>query len=248
MIPSSTRGLITAFTFLSRLPMPHLHDYQPRDAGAALPWFPVVGLAIGMTMAALAWLLLPLLPEVPLAAMLVLMWVLVTGALHLDGLADSADAWLSGAERERALQIMKDPHCGSAAVALVACVLLIKFSTLQVLLSRDALVSIGLVPLLGRALVLILMQTTAYVSPGGIGQHFIDHRNDASVWCAIVLSALVALMALPLWQAITCALATGLVLLGLRKLMIKRLGGCTGDTQGATIEISEAALLLCLAM
>ena len=159
------RGLVTAFAFLTRIPMPRV-SIDEREQAASLKWYPFVGLVIGLALSALA-LVAQRWATLPGAAVLLLLWVALTGALHLDGLADSADAWIGGmGDRERTLTIMKDPRSGPAAIVALMLVLLLKFSALASLADPLLLV---LPPLLGRAALVGLFLTTPYVRKGGMG-------------------------------------------------------------------------------
>jgi adenosylcobinamide-GDP ribazoletransferase len=118
------------------------------------------------------------------AALLLALWVLLSGALHLDGLADSADAWLGGfGDRERTLQIMKDPRSGPIAVVTLVLVLLLKFCALWVLVEHGAGGLLVLAPVVGRAAMLGLFLTTPYVRAGGLGAALAEHLpRQAAGW------------------------------------------------------------------
>lgn len=92
------RGLAIAFGFLTRLPMPKV-AWDVQAQAASLKWYPFVGLVLGAIFVLAAWCLQHM-PSLPAAAVMVALWVIVTGALHLDGLADSADAWIGGIDRK----------------------------------------------------------------------------------------------------------------------------------------------------
>ena len=240
---SPLRPLITAFIFLTRLPMPRLVNFQPEDSGRALAFFPVVGLTIGLLLLAIA-LMLPMANGV-LAAILLTFWVFITGGLHIDGLADSADGWLGGInDKERTLEIMKDPRCGSAALMAVVCLLLVKFAALNSLLEQQQLLALVFAPLLGRCVPLILFLTTPYVRHDGLALHFIQHSSKPAIY-SILLSVLIcSFLFLGLSKASLILFIAAMVLFALRKLMLQRLEGNTGDTTGAALEIIEAAILL----
>ena len=124
------RGLLAAIAFLTRLPVPARVWAEASRPPVQLPWYPVVGLLIGALLSGLACLLSR---EPPLltAALLLLAWTGITGGLHLDGLADSADAWVGGlGDRARTLEIMKDPRSGPMGVTAIVVVLLLKFAAL----------------------------------------------------------------------------------------------------------------------
>ncbi|MCB1767092.1 MAG: adenosylcobinamide-GDP ribazoletransferase, partial [Candidatus Competibacteraceae bacterium] len=118
------RPLALALQLLTRLPVPTLTaPPQPWELGQAVLFFPFVGLLIGALLTGLHTALWWADPGV-LAALMLAVWVLLTGGLHLDGLADTADAWIGGqGDRERTLAIMKDSHSGPMAISAIVLVL-----------------------------------------------------------------------------------------------------------------------------
>ncbi|WP_439135338.1 adenosylcobinamide-GDP ribazoletransferase [Pseudomaricurvus sp.] len=242
------RALITAFLFLTRLPMPRLDDYDPADSGRAFPVFPLVGLVIGGLLTLSAMALNPFLPSGVIAAIIMTLWVLITGGLHLDGLGDSADGWLAGGDRERTLEIMKDPHSGSASVIIIGCLLLLKFSALSALIAHQQWWVMCLAPVLARAMALLLLLTTPYVSPRGIATDFLKHACRQHMRIGVAVAWILAVVILPLPQTLILMLTVALLFAGLRSLMMRRLEGATGDTSGALIEIMEAAVLIACLM
>lgn len=236
------RGLVTAFMFLTRLPMPQLDNYQAEDAGKALALFPLVGLVIGLFLCVLS--LLPL-PALALSALLVTFWVFITGGLHIDGLADSADGWLGGLnDKARSLEIMKDPVCGSAAVMSVGCLLIVKFAAIASLVEQQHVVALLLAPMIGRCVPPLLFLTTDYVSKNGLAAAFIEHADKKTLNIVLLICGLLTLLFSGFIQTLILLFVLSSVLYGLRELMMSRLGGNTGDTTGASVEIIEACTLL----
>ncbi|MBK4997541.1 adenosylcobinamide-GDP ribazoletransferase [Pseudomonas sp. S37] len=232
-----------ALQFLSSLPVSLPGMPAPRDVGRSLLFYPLVGLLFGL----LLWLASHLLQGTPAAlqaALLLTLWVLLSGALHLDGLADSADAWLGGfGDRERTLHIMKDPRSGPIAVVTLVLVLLLKFCALWVLVEQGVGAQLLLAPLLGRAAMLALFLCTPYVRPGGLGQALAEHLpRRAAGW--VLLGCVLFSLLLGGWSVVLAML----VFAWLRQLMCRRLGGTTGDTAGALLELLELAVLLGLAL
>lgn len=242
------RALITAFLFLTRLPMPRLENYEPADSGRAFPLFPLVGLVIGALLTLTAATLAPFLPAGVIAAIILSLWVLITGGLHLDGLGDSADGWLAGGDKERTLEIMKDPRSGSAAVIIIGCLLLLKYSALIELIEQQHWWALCLAPALARAISLLLLLTTPYVSPKGIAEDFLKHASRQHIRIGVALTWILAVVVLPLPRMLILLGSVALLFAGLRLLMMRRLEGATGDTSGATIEIMEAAVLVACAV
>ena len=236
-----------ALQFLSSLPISLPGMPQPRALGRSLLYYPLVGLLFGV----LLWGLNALLADTPLllhAALLLTAWVLLSGGLHLDGLADSADAWLGGfGDRERTLTIMKDPRSGPIAVVALVLVLLLKFCALLALIEQQHSVALLIVPLIGRSALLGVFLTTPYVRAGGLGQALADHLpRKAGCW-VLGLSA----VACVLLAGVAGLWALGLAAAGfvwLRQVMMRRLGGTTGDTAGALLELLEVGMLVGLAL
>lgn len=229
-----------ALQFLTRIPVPSSLAYDPALAGRSLLAYPWVGLLLGALLAG-AQALAASAPPAVAAALLLGLWVLLTGALHLDGLADCADAWVGGhGSRERTLQILKDPHVGSVAVALLVCLLLAKFSALQSLGNWEALLWS---PVAGRSAALALLLTSPYANPQGIAGAWLAHVPVRSA--RLCLLAVAALLAWRLgWETL---LAAAMLAAGIRALAMARLGGVTGDVCGAAVELIETAVLLAAA-
>lgn len=164
------RPFLIALQFLTRAPIRLGEAPAALEIGRSVPYFPLVGLLVGMLLAGLAAPVTPRIPHLLGAALLLAVWVFTSGALHLDGLGDSADAWIGGqGSREKTLAIMKDPYCGPAAVVTLVTVLLVKFAALAAIASPGNWIRFVLAPLLGRTALPLLFLTTPYVRPGGLG-------------------------------------------------------------------------------
>lgn len=236
-----------ALQFLSSLPIRLPGMPQPQELGRSLLFYPLVGLLFGV----LLWSLNGLLAGAPLllqAALLLSVWVLLSGGLHLDGLADSADAWLGGfGDRERTLTIMKDPRSGPIAVVTLVLVLLLKFCALLALIEQQHTAVLLIVPLIGRSALLAVFLTTPYVRAGGLGQALADYLPRKSGWWVLGLSA-VACVVLAGTAGMWALLLAALGFVWLRRVMMQRLGGTTGDTAGALLELLEVMVLVGLAL
>jgi len=235
---------LLALQFLTRLPLPDTGRVADRLVGRSLLYYPLVGGLIGLLLLLTQLLLERILPGQwwVQAALLLTLWVGLTGGLHLDGLADSADAWAGGlGDPERTLALMKDPRCGPAALVWVVLVLLLKASLLAALIPTQAPWLLW-APLLARAALPLLFLTTPYVRPGGLGAVLAAElpRRD-------LRHLLIGIGLLALWAGAAAISALLLVLLlfwALRALMQARIGGTTGDTAGALVELSELTALL----
>ena len=240
------KAFFIALGLLTRIPIPKLFQIKETDSEKLFGWsvlfYPLVGLLIGGILVLTSWSLsLLVLPAHGLieAGIILLIWVLITGALHLDGLADSADAWLGGyGNQQRTLEIMKDPYSGPAAVVVLVLVLVLKFS----MLINTEWPLLLLAPVLARTAVMILLATTPYVRVGGMGESAVNNLPTTAVWLVLllVLSVSVLLLQECSWGLV---ILFGIAYL-LRGLMLKRIQGTTGDTAGAMLEVMEVSTLL----
>jgi adenosylcobinamide-GDP ribazoletransferase len=236
-----------ALQFLSSFPIRLPGMPTPEQSGRSLLFYPLVGVLFGVVLMAFSTVLQGA-PVLLHAALVLTAWVLLSGGLHLDGLADSADAWLGGfGDRERTLTIMKDPRSGPIAVVTLVLVLLLKFVAIVALIEQHHMIGLLLAPVISRAAMLALFLGTPYVRKGGLGQALADHlprRLSRQVLLAVALGcALVAGM-----SGVIALLVAGAGFFWLRHLMMRRLGGTTGDTAGAMLELLEMAVLVVLAL
>jgi adenosylcobinamide-GDP ribazoletransferase len=237
------RGLLVALAFLTRLPVPARGE-DAHARAASLAWYPLVGLLLGVLLGLLAWSLNGA-PSMVRATVVLVAWVALTGALHLDGLADSADAWIGGlGDRERTLAIMKDPRCGPAGVVALVLLLLCKFAALASL-PPVAWPALLLAPLLARTGLTALFLTTPYVRGGGLGAALAEAPRATCVM-AVSLAGIACL--LDGWRGLLALVAAGAVFGLWRRASVRRLGGFTGDVAGAVAESIEAVVLLALAV
>ena len=246
-------AFILALQLLTRLPTPTLAKVEDRDVGRSLHFYPVVGLILGLIFFALTLLiqgLFPNLNHLVTASLLLVFWCWITGGLHLDGLADTADAWLGGGgDKERTLAIMKDPRSGPAGVMSIGLQLIVKWSLLVAILNSQTLSPIYLTaiiwaPLLARCLPLLFTITTPYVRSQGLASALVDHLDQEKVQSILFVISLFALFILPLPIFFSITLILTVFYYMFRQFKVSRIGGFTGDTLGAGIEIAESLILL----
>ncbi len=233
------KGLIVALQFLTRLPTPRL-AISAEEFAASIRWFPAAGLVIGGIVAAAGWLGGRIDPWTGALAAL-LAWVMVTGALHLDGLGDIADA--SGAAhkgRERLAAVLADPHIGSFGTVAIALQLLAKLVLLHGVCEHRLFVGLALIPFAARIAPLIWSRWLAPLHEG-LGARFRGavRSGDLFLWGVALLGAA--------WFA--PALLVVLPFIGLWCWWImQRIGGISGDGHGAGIEIAESVMLFSLVL
>jgi len=228
--------------FLTRLPTPTISAPTPREIGLSLLCYPLVGLLIGGLILLLHTLMGSLANPLQ-AALLLALWVGVTGALHLDGVADMADGWIGGqGDRERTLEIMKDPRCGPVGVVTLVVLLLVKYAALTAVLEGGFWQPLLLAPVLARMAVPLLLLTTPYVRPGGLGETLVKEMpREALAALLLLIGAGIALWS---WSALWLVLTVLLAVTIYRNHLITRLGGTTGDTAGGLLELIELLALI----
>ncbi|MDV6344662.1 adenosylcobinamide-GDP ribazoletransferase [Nitrosomonas sp. Is37] len=237
------KPLLVAVQFLTRLPVPMSTPPAEKTVGYSLLFYPLVGLMIGTLLIGLGWLLRDT-PPLVAAALLLTGWVVLTGGLHLDGLADSADAWVGGmGDTEKILAIMKDPNCGPAGVMAILLVLLLKFVSLHSLFIAQNWIALLYATILARTLIPLLFLTTPYVRRYGLGAPIAAHQpRKLSIFVVTVTPFL--LLLITGFHYFGLILTSILIFLVLRFMMMRRIHGTTGDTAGALIEIAETSVLL----
>lgn len=238
--------LATAFALLSRLPLP---DHRGTGAASAWAW-PLVGAALGAIGAALAMaaLWLGVTPGVT-AALVLGAGAVLTGALHEDGLSDTADGLFGGWTRERRLEIMKDSRVGSYGVLALVLVTLARWSALTAVLvhgqagtaSWAALIAAGA---LSRAPMALVMALLPNARSEGLS-HATGRPSALTAGAGLALAVVIA-VALTGWTALPLVFATLGVALGLAIVALRRIGGQTGDILGATQQLAEVACLAVL--
>jgi adenosylcobinamide-GDP ribazoletransferase len=244
--------LVAAVRFLSVLPLPgRTQRFEKDDAAPRLmvggAYFPLVGLLLACLLWLLVLLLMPLVPQLALAALLVVGLVILTGGLHLDGLMDTCDGLFGGSTRERKLEIMRDSRVGSFGVLGGACILMLKFA-LFASVSGHALPLALLVALPSARWAMVLaLRVFPSARPTGLGAAF--HQavtTERLVLAGIVALAIVLvagqLIGLIVWVTVT------LTTLVLGLWITRSIGGLTGDSYGAIAEVVEVVALLVLVM
>jgi adenosylcobinamide-GDP ribazoletransferase len=238
------RAPLAAVAFLTRVPVARLVIIDGADVARGAALFPAVGAGIGGAVGGTAYGLARVLPSLPAAGIALGVGVLLTGALHLDGLADTADA-LGARTRDRALEIMRDHAIGAYGATAIALDLVVKASALAVLAEgRGVIVYAIAAGSLSRAVPVLLGLALPSVRQDGAGAAFRVARAAALV--AALISIGVALTTGGRHGAVLIAVAVGVTVI-LGAWYRRWLGGGTGDTLGAAAELAETAVLVAAA-
>jgi adenosylcobinamide-GDP ribazoletransferase len=234
--------LLLAVRFLTIVPLPGEEARGSGALGRAAWWFPVVGLALGAGLVVVDRILLTVFPPLLGAVLLVAIWKILTGGLHLDGLADAVDG-LAGQDAERRIAIMRDSNLGVfGAVALGVCLLVFVGALDAVPAPRRPAVLL-LAPAVGRLAPLLIGPLFPAATPGeGSGADFLE---GLSPWATPVYVAglwILSATMLGSWGGLVLSLALASVLLW-AVFLVSRVGGLTGDALGGAVEIGEMATL-----
>jgi len=235
------KSFLAAIAFLTRLPVGRLAAFDAADVSHSAGWFPLVGALLGVICSLAAALLKGYLPSGVVAVLLVLLDALLTGALHFDGLADTADGFGGGQSREDILRIMRDHAIGSyGGVALVVFVALKVTAYAALLKQSNWILALILTPALGRWSILLLTATLPYARPSpsvaaGMGKRPL-------FWGTLVIA--VALVSAMSGRALVACATVGVVTACFGLYCRRRIAGITGDTLGANVQLCESAALL----
>ena len=242
-------SLLAALSFLTVFPARRSADVTPQAISNSRAWFPLVGLLIGVVLVGLEWALRYAFSIYLTAGLLVLFLIVVNRALHLDGLMDTCDGIFGGDTPERRREIMRDSHVGAFAVAGAAGLLLVKYAAILSLISLNwpgkewALL---LFPVFSRYTMVLQLMVFPYVRAPGLGSPF--HEGEAGMPSAVAaVIAAVAALAIGGIGGILILAGVCLFTILLGQAMMKMIGGMTGDTYGATNELSEVIALMAAA-
>jgi adenosylcobinamide-GDP ribazoletransferase len=254
------KSLLLAFQFLTRLPI-RINEIKPDDLARSMAWFPLVGLFIGLMLVLILFIssLFNLTPEIT-AGLLILVLIIFTGGLHLDGLSDTADGFYAGKNREEILRIMNDSHTGAIGVIAIVIVLLLKYAILVSLLrsvtlseakglatnvteilrcaQNDKCIVLLVVPAVSRWGMVVAAALLPPAKSEGLGKSFLFYLKPVQWIIATFITSAVAIGFMHLCGFIICLVCLALVIISV--LYIKqRIGGLTGDTLGAINEVLE---------
>lgn len=233
-------GFLSAVALLTALPVPG----GRRDIAGGLRWFSAVGLLLGAILAGCWWLATRAWPGtlVP-AGIAVAAWAALTGMLHLDGLADAADAALVTADRERRASILHDVHHGTFGIVAVALILLLKVAAISACTPRDGLLLLAIVPACARAALPLAVRFQATIPTSRMAASVAVAATPAAIGAGVGLAALPAMVLLGFPGAAVFVLCLG-VGMATTALLSRRFGGINGDCLGAAVELGETAGLL----
>jgi len=244
------KGLMLLFQFMTRLPVPGKPKYDAEEMGRSFKFFPIVGMVIGLILwGAYLGLAHFIDNKYALALLVILLEVVLTGGLHLDGLADTFDGIFSYRSKHRMLEIMKDSRLGAnGALALIIGFLLKIFLLVEV-----GFPALLIIPVIARLNSVVNAGVAKYARPTGMGKALVTNTNASGVIVATILTVGFTLGvggilggSIVGWLlTIPVAMILGVYF---AKLMERKIGGITGDTMGAVVEMTEVVVLFTAAI
>lgn len=239
------KRLKLAIGFLTIFPLRSRDNFLPGDMGRAAGWFPFIGALLGFIVAATTYGFQKIFPPLLAAACSTAIWIVITGGLHLDGLADSCDGLLNASNRERRLEIMKDPRLGTFGGLGLILTVMLKFVCLYSLPVNGTWVILPLAAGTSRWL-LLWAGRQPLARPGGMGADFAEGLEKKGFFQGSFFIAILAALAIYQtgWIALVAIAITHLFAWWIFTTAKKRLGGVTGDIYGMLVELSELVILL----
>lgn len=240
-------GFLTALRFLTVFPVSWHADKDGENFKGSLIWFPVIGLFIGCFCALIISILQLFLPKEIVSIITIFLLGGMSGFLHLDGLADTADGFFSSRPKERILEIMRDSRIGPMGVVILLLIILLKYSSLVNLTDEKFLVAIILTPIAGRCGALIQMALLPYARPveKGLGGLFYSEGLKQKALLSFVFFAIMCFFLIGFQ---TLFVLSGFMIINILYIQYckRKIDGATGDTLGAGCELLEVTTLVCM--
>jgi adenosylcobinamide-GDP ribazoletransferase len=250
--PPPSRGFLDEFplavSFLTILPVIDQRPASEDTVAASFTWFPLVGFALGAALAGEDWLLAHFFAQVIRSVLIVISLTVVTGAVHLDGLADTADALGAGRDSDRALDILRDSRVGTFGASAIFFDLTLKILALSTLAGHRRYAALIVAPMLARWAMLLVASGLPYLRTSGSGSTLLSGNNLGTRASIVALFTIVVMLMLGAMRPIALAIAVAIAIVFAMRLFYRRwLGGVTGDLIGACGELVEIAVLVTMA-
>lgn len=237
------RLILIAFQFLTIIPLPFRFRCEKEDLGRSTAFFPIVGFVIGGLLVGADWLISPWIARPLCDALLISLLALLTGALHLDGLADVCDGLAARGGRERFLAVMKDSQVGAVGAVGLVLGLLLKWQALVAVPSELKWQALLLFPALARFGQVLTMTGARHARQDGLGAAIAQGTGAVTLLLAFATAAAAGFYLLGLKVTVPLAAVCLLTIAG-RMFFQRKLGGLTGDTIGCLSELNEILALV----
>ena len=242
---------LTALGFLTIIPLPWRHEVSVEEIGRSTGYFPVIGLILGLILAGLNWLFSLFLPSAVVNGLLIVSMVVISGALHLDGLVDTCDGIAGHKTVEDRWRVMHDSRAGAFGIVGVVLLLLVKYVSLNSVPENLLMVTLVLMPVVSRWAMVYTVFAYPYARPAGLGKIFKQEASWQRFTAATVITLAVAIGLARLANITYFYLAGLVIMIGIWVIVVamatylkRKFSGLTGDTYGAINETTEVCVLI----
>jgi len=236
-------AVAVALQFLTTCPPIIKRVFAAAELGRAVAFFPLVGAALGGLLALASWALGQVFPAGVSAALLLVIWVIATGSLHVDGFLDTCDGLLGGFTPDERLRIMRDERVGGYALAGGVLLFIVKYAAVSAAMAAPA--AVFLAPVLGRWAMSAAIVVLPYARSSGLGRAMKDHAGRGQLLVATLTAGL--LSAAAGWPGLAALTLAAVILWLAARFIMQRIPGLTGDSYGAICELVETGVLLLFA-
>jgi adenosylcobinamide-GDP ribazoletransferase len=239
------KQFLIALQFLTIFPVRVKSEIRYEDFGKSLTYFPIIGLLIGILLSLTA-VFFSSLPNLPRATLILIISIIVTGGIHLDGFADTCDGFYDAKPKEEILKIMRDSRVGVMGVIGIVSLLLLKFSLIVSLPQNILYKALIMMAVFARWSQVLACYVSKYARKEGKAKYFIEYAGKKEIFMGILITLSSFFLLLQIKGVILFFFSTLPVILFLYYIK-KKIGGMTGDTIGAVNEFGEVIILsLCL--
>lgn len=237
------KSFIAAIQFLTICPFVSNFKCEERNLSQSVFFFPLIGLLIGLLAALMDYGISFLLPPLPASVITIALLIGISGGFHMDGLADTADGFLSSRPKERILEIMRDSRIGPMGVIVVVVVILLKITALASISGSLRWITIMMMPVAGRCALVLQMNILPYARSDGLATVFTRQKSPFQPLSAFILFAAISGWLLGL-TGLGSVILTSVSVVLFSWYCRNKIGGFTGDTLGASCELAEIVPLL----
>jgi adenosylcobinamide-GDP ribazoletransferase len=248
-------SFLAALKFLTIIRIPARREASGGELGRSAVYFPVVGIIIGLSLAGLNWLFGLGFPQALVNVLLIGWMVIISGGLHLDGLADTCDGIGGQKSTEARLEVMRDSRVGGFGVIGIALLLLVKYVSLNSIPVSMLTAALVIIPVISRWTMVYAIFVYPYARPSGLGTVFKKEMSGLRFTLATIVTLAVAALALG-WgktpyaylSALLIMAGSLIVVVALAGYLKRKLGGLTGDTYGAFSEVTDVVILVLISL
>ena len=243
-------GFLAALQFLTSIPLPLKREPTPEELGRSALYFPLVGLIIGLILAGLNWLLRLIFPPTLVNALVVAALVIITGALHLDGFADTCDGIAGHKEVEDRWRVMRDSRAGAFGIVGIVLLLLVKYVSLTSIPETLMMATLLFMPMVSRWAMVYAIFVYPYARPSGMGRLFKQGTRWPRFTIATIITVVVAVVLIPIFRlsGVMVILGVWVITAIVAAYLKSKFSGLTGDTYGAINEVVEISTLILIVL